>query len=932
MTEAEDSKREWRLAEEWLARALNLGQEQSPFPWQIELLRCFLRGDEVSSLDIPTGLGKTATMAIWLVARALGAHVPCRLIYVVDRRAVVDQATEVAESLREWVQGEATVAAALCLENTKLPISTLRGQHVDNRAWLDDPSVPAIVVGTVDMVGSRLLFEGYRCSRKMRPYHAAMLGADALIVLDEAHLVPPFEAMIRAAAGDDRFKPQADLGNVIPASRVLALSATGRSTECTLRLGEADRTHTVVKRRLEAKKHARFTQPVEASALASSLAQQAWQLRECDKRAQRVIIFADSRRTAQAVLDALQILAKGSDSKPKIAIETELLVGGRRIAEREKAAERLRTLGVIAGSKRAVETPVFIVATSAGEVGVDLDADHAVMDLVEWERIVQRLGRVNRRGEGDASIWIVPSVLDEKTEVALAKEEKLGTQGPSDIESDVVEGEDPEEAGADGKATKKLNSEERSRVDRWKRLEATQRAIRRLPQSDKSYDASPRALADLKREEPALIEAASTPAPLHPELTRAVLEAWSMTSLEQHTGRPRVHPWLRGWVEEEPQTAIVWRSSLPRADDAVPYFEAAPIETAEILETETKIVFDWLGKRAKQAVRVDADGGGVEVTPADREPIGPKDAMLFLLSDRMKSWTLEALNTLDKRGRDELFRDIAGETLVVDARVGGLSASGLLDASESGNARDAADVVALPFRVRVAETTKPEIDGWRVESAFVLRETPDGDVSKWLIVETDPAQQSSTEDARSTGRAQLLSEHQAFAERHARRIGKRVGLKPAHVELLALAASLHDEGKAAPRWQRAFRVPDGEGPLGKTTSRPIQSILAGYRHELGSLTYAERDSRVAALSMGDRDLVLHLIAAHHGYARPLIRTDGCDDAPPSMLVGRQRTIALRFARLEKRWGIWGLAWWETLLRAADQTASRENDERGGEHG
>jgi CRISPR-associated endonuclease/helicase Cas3 len=72
-------------------------------------------------------------------------------------------------------------------------------------------------------------------------------------------------------------------------------------------------------------------------------------------------------------------------------------------------------------------------------------------------------------------------------------------------------------------------------------------------------------------------------------------------------------------------------------------------------------------------------------------------------------------------------------------------------------------------------------------------------------------------------------------------------------------------------------------------------------------------------------LGLHLIGAHHGFARPVIGIGGGEDAPPSALEERAREVALRFARLQKRWGPWGLAWWESLLRAADQQASRDND-------
>jgi CRISPR-associated endonuclease/helicase Cas3 len=196
-------------AMDYLRCALGLDESQTPFPWQLDLLQRFRQGETAPSLDIPTGLGKTAVMAVWLVARALRASLPRRLVYVVDRRAVVDQATEVAESLRAWVTKEPAVADALGLGDRALPISTLRGQHVDNRAWLEDPSSPAIVVGTLDMVGSRLLFSGYGVSSKMRPYHAGLLGADTLVVLDEAHLVPAFEDLLRQVErGADSFGPK----------------------------------------------------------------------------------------------------------------------------------------------------------------------------------------------------------------------------------------------------------------------------------------------------------------------------------------------------------------------------------------------------------------------------------------------------------------------------------------------------------------------------------------------------------------------------------------------------------------------------------------------------------------------------------------------------------------------------------------------------
>ena len=166
-----------------------------PFRWQRRLYQQFLDGELPAAIDLPTGLGKTAVMAVWYLALKAGAPLPRRLAYVVDRRAVVDQATTIADAIKQ------------AADDSALQVSTLRGQHVDNRDWQNDPASPAIIVGTVDMIGSRLLFSGYGVSPKMRPYHAGLLGTDTLVVLDEAHLVPPFEKLLESIESRHPTKP-----------------------------------------------------------------------------------------------------------------------------------------------------------------------------------------------------------------------------------------------------------------------------------------------------------------------------------------------------------------------------------------------------------------------------------------------------------------------------------------------------------------------------------------------------------------------------------------------------------------------------------------------------------------------------------------------------------------------------------------------------
>lgn len=65
----------------WLQQALGLPNTESPFPWQEKLLARMLDGAIPEVVDIPTGLRKTATMAIWLVAYACVAKLPRWRVY-----------------------------------------------------------------------------------------------------------------------------------------------------------------------------------------------------------------------------------------------------------------------------------------------------------------------------------------------------------------------------------------------------------------------------------------------------------------------------------------------------------------------------------------------------------------------------------------------------------------------------------------------------------------------------------------------------------------------------------------------------------------------------------------------------------------------------------------------------------------------------------
>jgi CRISPR-associated endonuclease/helicase Cas3 len=65
--------------------------DNDPFPWQEKLFSRLAAGDLPRHCDVPTGLGKTSVIAVWLAALAASllapercGRVPRRLAYIVD--------------------------------------------------------------------------------------------------------------------------------------------------------------------------------------------------------------------------------------------------------------------------------------------------------------------------------------------------------------------------------------------------------------------------------------------------------------------------------------------------------------------------------------------------------------------------------------------------------------------------------------------------------------------------------------------------------------------------------------------------------------------------------------------------------------------------------------------------------------------------------
>jgi CRISPR-associated endonuclease/helicase Cas3 len=879
----------------------------TPMKWQRRLFKRFIDADLPdaqgipTACDIPTGLGKTSIMVIWLLALTHQAdggrvHLPRRLVYIVNRRTVVDQATSTVERIRhrlvkpetsEWqehadiLKGIASALRGLCAsEESPLGVSTLRGEFADNEEWKADPARPVIVIGTIDMIGSKLLFSGYGDGRYGRTHHAGLIGYDALIVHDEAHLTPAFNDLLRAVAQEQARetarsrRPAAVVRHV----RVVELSATRRETNGdSFTLEPEDEDDRLVQERMTATKQL-YLHPVSTDSVTEKTVElsKAHEAERC-----KVLIYVRTPSQAQQVA-AVLTKALGGGGEERVA----LLTGTVRGHERDALVETHLVYRVLLHPELPVEKTLYLVSTSAGEVGIDLDADHLVCDVTTLDAFVQRLGRVNRRG-GE------------------------GRTARVDVVGDVEKKEKPSELDRSLAATHAL-------LKGWA-ANAASDYIDVGPQDLRQL------MADANSER---IQAAFSPRAAAPRLEDIALDNWSLTSIDKMPGRPEVAPFLHGLTFDLPETHVAWRRELALLHEA---------------DTDEASLRDWF-----RACRVEA-----RERLRDRTDRVKKGLTALLGNLRKKDSSLDfPIVLLDERGGASWSRlsdvaasdaNLAYRTVVLPVAAGGLDRNGMLDpkADPLPVALDVADNDAadrrrerwLHRRSPAGEQFERLVSGevadalpqaLREKERIPLRQ-PDEEEDEAetldLVLLVSPAQ-SALENPETASARQTLAAHTDAIVAHMSRIAQRLDIEEPIRSALIAGARWHDKGKDRAVWQRYARNGGSTELLAKAKRYLHPRALGGYRHEFGSLLDAMNDADLRQLP--DHELVLHLIAAHHGWARPHFEPRSFDSSSTTAANNQAFSeVVRRFGQLQHTYGRWGLAWLESLVRCADIAASQE---------
>jgi len=896
---------------------------QRPFPWQSRLASTVVQAHWPGTIGIPTGMGKTACIdvAVWALAhdafqRGAKREAATRIWYVVNRRLLVDEAyrrgcriaqllanpSTVGDARRqsalEAISGALHGLASISSEGGPLHVSRLRG-GADLGERPPAPSHPALIFATVPMFASRLLFRGYGSSHSMQPIDAALAGIDSLVLLDEAHLAAPLMNLVRMAAECDT----GDAGTLLvpprARPRLIALTATGEADDERFDLDIDDECSPLIAERLTAFKPVELATSTKAS-MAATMAARAAELSQ-SMPSGAGIIFCNSVDLARKVSTELERRTKAAP----------VLVTGR-MRDREADAVRSRLLdpevGAPSGRPTGTQAAGFIaVSTQTLEVGADLDFDFLVTESAAVRSLIQRFGRLNRLGRRPHARGVICHAADDKGDGVYGLGSKVA----------------------------------------WDRLQWIEGPINLAP---------------------ALIEAVlGKPDDVPPragELLAEHLWEFAKTSMRE-PGEPPVEVFFDELGDDSKTVSVAWREVLPELADTrlIPALDAA-----EGIEVPIGELRKALRDRPSVIRRLRGDRASLEMITVDG--LRPGDTILLPSSAGLYDiggWSPDAANpVIDvgilRSGVLWLDTNVIGMFIELDvddrqrlqAPIAGLGAddldhptrrsllSSIRDLLEAGTPRfDLTVVEWLDYLARVDWSTVVVDNGYPAYCPGITTRR-----GARMMIRADSFDDLSF--AATNRDSPLLEDHLVMVGNVARRVAESLTLPERVSRCIELAGRLHDLGKYDLRFQRQLD-PNGTATaaLAKSSVRLELSASAaaesgwprGGRHELLSTRLAKTWLEdLTAIEGGgpevDPDLLLHLIVSHHGHGRPWVAVAG-DPYPVrvSASIDAARVIASgdlsvpdwsqasRFRRCCERYGVWGIALLEAVLRQADHVAS-----------
>jgi CRISPR-associated endonuclease/helicase Cas3 len=300
---------------------------------------------------------------------------------------------------------------------SRIPVFTLMGGE-ERVEWQAYPERDAILIGTQDMLLSRALSRGYGTSPVYWSVDFGVINTDSLWVLDEVQIMGvgrTTSAQLQLFAGKPSSHLRVPPRHTIWMSATLgaqnaALPDTGRGQAemptwmrtpergdapaplllQTLSKGERepprdDDEPTLIQAVVHAVKHlelhiadARWT--ADSDELVTAILNEA----------ERGLTLAVVNTVARARALHEQIQSRMADRPASDCPDIVLLHSRFRPWDRAKALDRVTSEVSPAGR--------IVVSTQVLEAGVDLDADRLFTEIAPWPSLVQRLGRLNRRG------------------------------------------------------------------------------------------------------------------------------------------------------------------------------------------------------------------------------------------------------------------------------------------------------------------------------------------------------------------------------------------------------------------------------------------------------------------------------------------------------------------------------------------------------